>query len=99
MDDPNPILLAGPNGAGKSTAAPDLLRGAFHVDGFVNADVPVEEALDQAFYRAVLLHREANVPMTFCDKAGKAPISRTPTKSPFPKIRRPRAIPLLALLC
>ena len=33
------ILLAGPNGAGKSTAAPDLLRGAFSVDEFVNADV------------------------------------------------------------
>lgn len=26
---------------------------------------PVEEALDKAFYRAVLLHRQANVPMTF----------------------------------
>ena len=33
------ILLAGPNGAGKSTAAPDLLRSAFYVDEFVNADV------------------------------------------------------------
>lgn len=39
MTDSNIILLAGPNGAGKSTAAPDLLRGAFHVDEFVNADV------------------------------------------------------------
>jgi|SRR5580692_5189796 hypothetical protein len=39
MDEANLILLAGPNGAGKSTAAPDLLRGAFHVDEFVNADV------------------------------------------------------------
>jgi predicted ABC-type ATPase len=39
MDQPNLILLAGPNGAGKSTAAPDLLRGAFQVEEFVNADV------------------------------------------------------------
>src|ERR1700722_15004415 len=39
MSDPNLILLAGPNGAGKSTAAPDLLRGALHVNEFVNADV------------------------------------------------------------
>jgi predicted ABC-type ATPase len=39
MEEPNLILLAGPNGAGKSTAAPDLLRGALHVDEFVNADV------------------------------------------------------------
>src|SRR5258708_34486705 len=39
MDEPNLILLAGPNGAGKSTAAQDLLRGALHVDEFVNADV------------------------------------------------------------
>jgi predicted ABC-type ATPase len=39
MDEPNLILLAGPNGAGKSTVAPDLLRGALHVDEFVNADV------------------------------------------------------------
>jgi predicted ABC-type ATPase len=39
MDQPNLILLAGPNGSGKSTAAPDLLRGAFHVEEFVNADV------------------------------------------------------------
>jgi len=39
MSEPNLILLAGPNGAGKSTAAPDLLRGALHVNEFVNADV------------------------------------------------------------
>ena len=32
-------VLAGPNGAGKSSAAPHLLRGALHVDAFVNADV------------------------------------------------------------
>jgi len=39
VSEPNLIVLAGPNGAGKSTAAPDLLRGAFHVEEFVNADV------------------------------------------------------------
>jgi predicted ABC-type ATPase len=33
------VVLAGPNGAGKSSAAPHLLRGALHVDAFVNADV------------------------------------------------------------
>ena len=31
----------------------------------------IDEALDKAFYRAVKLHREANIPMSFCDKAGK----------------------------
>ncbi len=36
---PHIILLAGPNGAGKSTTAPLLLRDAFAVDEFVNADV------------------------------------------------------------
>lgn len=32
------IVLAGPNGAGKSTSAAHLLRGAFAVEEFVNAD-------------------------------------------------------------
>jgi predicted ABC-type ATPase len=32
------VLLAGPNGAGKSTAAARLLRGAYAVEEFVNAD-------------------------------------------------------------
>ncbi|MCK6480176.1 MAG: AAA family ATPase [Planctomycetes bacterium] len=32
------VLIAGPDGAGKSTAAPRLLRDAFAVDEFVNAD-------------------------------------------------------------
>jgi predicted ABC-type ATPase len=35
---PHVIVLAGPNGAGKSTTAPTLLRDAFAVDEFVNAD-------------------------------------------------------------
>ncbi|MCD7908131.1 MAG: zeta toxin family protein [Clostridium sp.] len=37
-DQPHVIILAGPNGAGKSTTAPMLLRDAFAVDEFVNAD-------------------------------------------------------------
>jgi predicted ABC-type ATPase len=32
------VVLAGPNGAGKSTSAPYLLKDAFAVDEFVNAD-------------------------------------------------------------
>jgi predicted ABC-type ATPase len=35
---PSVVVLGGPNGAGKSTAAMRLLRGALHVDEFVNAD-------------------------------------------------------------
>jgi predicted ABC-type ATPase len=37
--EPNLLVLAGPNGTGKSTAGLDVLRGAFHVEEFVNADV------------------------------------------------------------
>jgi predicted ABC-type ATPase len=36
---PHLIIIADPNGAGKSTTAPALLKGALHVDNFVNADV------------------------------------------------------------
>jgi predicted ABC-type ATPase len=32
------VVIAGPNGAGKSTLAPELVRDAFHVRTFVNAD-------------------------------------------------------------
>lgn len=35
---PRIVVLAGPNGAGKSTCAPLLLRDAFRVNEFVNAD-------------------------------------------------------------
>lgn len=35
---PRMIIVAGPNGAGKSTTAPFLLRDAFAVEEFVNAD-------------------------------------------------------------
>lgn len=36
---PNVVLIGGPNGAGKTTAAKLLLRDAFQVDFFVNADI------------------------------------------------------------
>lgn len=36
---PSVVVLAGPNGAGKSTAAPRLLKGAFGVVEFLNADL------------------------------------------------------------
>jgi hypothetical protein len=45
---------------------------------------PVEEALDRAFYRAVLLHREANVPMTFADEDGK-PYQQDAHEIPIPE--------------
>ena len=35
---PNVIIIAGAKGSGKSTAAERLLRGAFGVEDFVNAD-------------------------------------------------------------
>lgn len=35
---PSVVILAGPNGAGKSTAAHLLVRDAFGIDEFVNAD-------------------------------------------------------------
>ena len=35
---PQVVVVAGPNGAGKSTAAPDIVRNAFGVNEFVNAD-------------------------------------------------------------
>jgi predicted ABC-type ATPase len=40
---PHVIVLAGPNGAGKSTTAPMLLRDAFEVEDFVNADAIAQE--------------------------------------------------------
>ena len=49
---PNVVILAGPNGAGKTSSAPVLLRDAYRVAEFVNADViargtePAETALE-----------------------------------------------------
>ncbi len=37
----------------------------------IDERVTIDEALDKAFYRAVKLHREANVPMSFTDEEGK----------------------------
>jgi hypothetical protein len=37
------------------------------VTEIIDDGVSVNEALDKAFYRAVLLHRQANVPMTFSE--------------------------------
>jgi predicted ABC-type ATPase len=36
---PRVVVLAGPNGAGKSTAAPLLIKGAYSVTEFLNADL------------------------------------------------------------
>lgn len=41
---PHLVIIAGPNGAGKSTSAPELLKGPFQVDEFVNAD-PIAQGL------------------------------------------------------
>ena len=35
---PRLVILAGPNGAGKTTASQELLKGAYAIDEFVNAD-------------------------------------------------------------
>lgn len=40
-------------------------NGEKSISEIIREWTPVEEALDKAFYRAVLLHRQANVPMTF----------------------------------
>jgi predicted ABC-type ATPase len=36
---PKVVVIAGPNGAGKSTTAPAIVRQAFGIHEFVNADV------------------------------------------------------------
>lgn len=42
-------------------------NGAKTITEIIDDGVSVREALDKAFYRAVLLHRQANVPMTFSE--------------------------------
>jgi len=42
-------------------------NGQRTISEIINAGVTVNEALDKAFYRAVLLHRQANVPMVFSE--------------------------------
>jgi hypothetical protein len=43
-------------------------NGARSITEIIRDGVTVNEALDKAYYRAVLLHRQANVPMTFTEK-------------------------------
>ena len=42
-------------------------NGQRTITEIIDDGVTVDEALDKAFYRAVLLHRQANVPMTFSE--------------------------------
>ncbi len=37
-EQPRLVILSGPNGAGKTTASQELLKGAYAIDEFVNAD-------------------------------------------------------------
>ena len=37
-DKPKVVVIAGPNGAGKSTTAPEIVRKAFGISEFVNAE-------------------------------------------------------------
>jgi hypothetical protein len=46
---------------------PENGNGARTISEIINDGVTVNEALDKAFYRAVLLHRQANVPMVFSE--------------------------------
>lgn len=57
------VLIAGPNGAAKSTLAPDVLRGPFAVNEFVNAD-------------AIALGLSAFRPDTASMAAGRAMLAR-----------------------
>lgn len=42
-------------------------NGTRTITEIIDDGVTVNEALDKAFYRAVLLHRQANVPMSFTE--------------------------------
>jgi hypothetical protein len=46
---------------------PENGNGHRTISEIINDGVTVNEALDKAFYRAVLLHRQANVPMVFSE--------------------------------
>lgn len=52
---------------------PDNGNGNGHrsITEIIDDHTAIDEALDKAFYRAVKLHREANVPMSFTDDNGK----------------------------
>lgn len=42
-------------------------NGSKSISHIIRDGVTVDAALDKAFYRAVLLHRQANVPMIFSE--------------------------------
>jgi hypothetical protein len=46
---------------------PENGNGQRTISEIIRDGVTVNEALDKAFYRAVLLHRQANVPMVFSE--------------------------------
>ena len=52
------------------------------ISEIIREGTAVEEALDKAFYRAVLLHREAKVPMSFF-RGGKV-VLVDPEEIPIP---------------
>lgn len=60
---PRVVVIAGPNGAGKSTTAPPIVRKAFGIEEFVNADIIAQGlsvlAPETAAFRAgrVMLNR------------------------------------------
>ncbi len=60
---PSVVVIAGPNGAGKSTTAPPIVRKAFGIEEFVNADIIAQGlsvlAPETAAFRAgrVMLNR------------------------------------------
>jgi hypothetical protein len=58
-------------------------NGARTITEIIDDGVSVKEALNKAFYRAVLLHRQANVPMTFSEN-GK-PIEVDAKDIPIPE--------------
>lgn len=59
-------------------------NGSKSITQIIDEGTAIEEALDKAFYRAVLLHRQAGVPMTFCDEAGNV-IEKDPQNIPIPE--------------
>ncbi len=59
-------------------------NGNKSITQIIQEGTEVEKALDKAFYRAVLLHRQANVPMSFCDENGK-PYTQDAKDIPIPE--------------
>ena len=58
-------------------------NGARTIAEIIDDGVSVKEALTKAYYRAVLLHRQANVPMTFSEN-GK-PVAVDAKDIPIPE--------------